>query len=179
MTTIRYRRDLWRLTEGYPGDAAEIGVAEGFFSADILRMPVNFPIVYMVDRWACFPGQKGDGGHPQDWHDANYKAAVERVKSFGSRAKVLRGDSKEMAFKVPPMSLRLVYIDCDHSYEGVMGDICAWLPKLLPGGVMAFHDFEMPQYGVKRAVEEFCKNRYQIHYLPEDRLEDAGAYFIC
>jgi hypothetical protein len=43
---------------------------------------------------------------------------------------------------------------------------------------MAFHDHEMPQYGVKQAVSEFCiRNNFDIYLLPENKQEDAGSYF--
>lgn len=35
----------------------------------------------------------------------------------------------------------MVFIDGDHSYEGCKGDIEAWFPHLVPGGIMAIHDY--------------------------------------
>lgn len=35
----------------------------------------------------------------------------------------------------------MVFIDGDHSYEGCKGDIEAWFPHLVPGGIMAVHDY--------------------------------------
>lgn len=180
---IRYRRDLWKLIEekGLVGlDAVEIGVAEGYFSADMLSWPVNFPRVYMVDRWRSVPSQKGDASNPQEWHDKNLQAATERVRPYGERAIPLRGDSKEMAKLVPNLSLALVYIDGDHSFDGVVTDIEAWLPKLVRGGVMAFHDYLNPSYGVHSAVNTFAEGLgLAVVTLPEDKPEDAGAYLIC
>lgn len=174
--SIKYRRDLWQVTPAV-GDAVEIGVAEGYFSADILSWPINFPRVYMVDRWWSVPFQKGDASNPQTWHDRNLAAAKERVAKYGNRAVFLRGDSVEMADQVPAKSLALVYIDGDHSYEGCLRDIRAWAPKLAAGGIMAFHDYENPVYGVKRAVNQFADEQERtIHLLPEDKMEDAGAY---
>ena len=177
---IRHRRDLWKLfTPPVPGGAAEIGVAEGLFSADLLAMPCQFPVVYMVDRWRSVPSQKGDAANSQAWHDKNMAEAIARVAKYGDRAIQLRGNSTEMADSVANNSLALVYVDCDHSYDGVRDDIRAWFPKLMSGGVMAFHDYENPGYGVKQAVKDFCLNRYEIHLLPEDKQEDAGAYILC
>ena len=179
MTEIRYRRDLYQLIKDHPcRKAAEIGVAEGYFSAEMLAWPINLETVYMVDRWYCYLQQKGDASQPQAWHDRNLAAALERVSPFGTRAVLLRGDSVVMAQKVEDRSLSLVYIDADHSYEGVWRDIHAWRQKVAPNGVMAFHDYEAPQYGVKRAVQEYCRLwDVTLHLLPEDAVNDAGAYF--
>lgn len=68
----------------------------------------------------------------------------------------IHGDSKEvgrlwgsMRFDVEyfgaSFSLRrinMVFVDGDHSYEGCKGDIEAWLPHIVPGGIIAIHDFK-------------------------------------
>lgn len=181
MLTIKYRRDLWQLLGGVLSgyNVAEIGVAEGNFSRDILNWPVRFPKLYLVDRWRCIPTQKGDGSMPQAWHDKNLLEVHEKIAQCGceNRAVILRGSSVEMAQRVPDRSLSLVYIDADHSFKGVSSDIRAWLPKLVEGGYMAFHDYQATHYGVKQAVQAFCGSRVEIHCIPEDKPEDAGAYF--
>lgn len=180
MIEIKYRRDLWKLIENVHGNIAEIGVAEGNFSEDMLKWPIKPRKVYMVDRWKSVRSQKGDAAHSQHWHDKNLATVLARTAIYGSRAIVLRGDSIVVCNQVPDKSLALVYIDGDHSYRGVMDDIWAWGQKVIDGGVMAFHDYEAPQYGVKRAVQDFCKPRgIKVHLLPEDKIEDAGAYFLC
>lgn len=177
---IKYRRDLnkllWHLE--LEGDTAEIGCAEGFFSADILRW--NLPGKhYMIDNWGTIENSSGDGSSPQEWHDKNYTDAMERIKEFHQRVVVLRGMSVDMAKHIPDFSLALAYVDCNHTLEGVRGDMDAYYRKLVTGGVMAFHDYEAPHYGVKQAVNEFAKaNGLEIHFIAEDKPEDAGAWFV-
>jgi hypothetical protein len=62
-----------------------------------------------------------------------------------------------------------------------MSDLVAWVPKVAPGGLVALHDFESPAYGVKQATIDFLLTKGWIYYpLPEDKPEDAGAYFfVC
>lgn len=177
---IKYRRDLDKLLSHLgieKGDTVEVGCAEGFFSADILRMNIGHH--YMVDNWATIPGITGDGNNSQEWHDKNYTDAMNRVlPEFNERVTVLRGMSVNMAEHLNDDTASLVYIDCDHSYEGVKADINAWYPKLIMGGVMAFHDYENPAYGVKQAVDEFAAaNGLEVHFIAEDKPEDAGAWF--
>lgn len=173
---IKHRADIYKIIDiSLP--TAELGCAEGLFSRDILNWGV--PKHYLVDTWATIQGQRGDGGNDQGWHDANLDNVKKLVKPFGNKAVILRGFSVDMAARVENVSLGFVNVDCDHSYEGVKADISAWWPKLKTGGVMAFHDYEMPHYGVKQAVTEFAQaNGLEIHLLPEREPKDAGAYLI-
>jgi len=54
-------------------------------------------------------------------------------------------------------SLDFVFIDAGHSYENVLADINAWLPKVKKGGVIAGHDYTNAD-GVRRAVNEIFTN---------------------
>jgi hypothetical protein len=177
---IQYRRQLVDLLRhlNLPLIGSEIGVAEGNFSRDLLA--AGMEKLWMIDVWEHIPKVRGDGNSHQTWHDNNYAKAKRQVKEFGDRAVFLKGKSVEMSAKVPDNSLGLVYLDADHSYEGVMADLKAWYPKLVKGGVMAGHDFLMPQYGVKKAVQEFAFLSLGSYpkVISEDKDEDAGFYFI-
>lgn len=183
MDIIKYRRDLYKIIDlSLP--AAEVGCAEGYFAADILSWGVAK--LYMVDAWKTL-NVAGDGANSQSWHDKNFNDAMNRVAKYGDKSVVLRGISWDMAKDIPDNSLGFVNIDCDHSYEGVSADIRAYWPKLVNGGVMAFHDYENKAYGVKKAVE-WARASFnvtnistpidEIHLLPEDKPEDAGAYIV-
>lgn len=176
---IRYRRDLWELVKDVPGDLAEIGVAEGNFSRDMLAWQlVDAPKLYLVDRWACVPDAKGDSANPQPWHDRNLESAKMLTYPWLGRTEFLKGESVEMAERVPEGSLRLVYIDADHSFDAVLRDLRAWKPKLGPGGVMAFHDYLNTGYGVRLAVDKCCQDLgLTVNVIAEDKDEDAGAWF--
>lgn len=50
----------------------------------------------------------------------------------------------------------MIFIDGDHSYEGVKNDLYAVIPLLKEGGVLICHDYETRE-PVKRAVDEYCK----------------------
>jgi len=49
-------------------------------------------------------------------------------------------------------SLDFIFIDGDHTYEGVKEDIKLWLPKLKRGKILAGHDYN--HTGVNKAVNE-------------------------
>jgi len=52
-----------------------------------------------------------------------------------------QGKSVEIAATYEDESVDFVFIDAEHTYKYVNGDIQAWLPKLKKGGIMAGHDY--------------------------------------
>jgi hypothetical protein len=49
----------------------------------------------------------------------------------------------------------LVFIDSGHSSRVTVASFVAWEPSVVPGGIVAFHDYGNPSYpGVKAAVDE-------------------------
>jgi len=158
--------------------ACEVGVAQGLFSEDLLNQGLER--LYSIDNWGKIHGVTGDGAFHEIWHLKNHAAAQERLSKFGSKSVILKGMSAYMANYINKESIGLIYIDANHSFEGVKEDIQAFYPKLVVGGVMAFHDYENDiDYGVKSAVREFCEPRnIEIHLIPENSKQDAGAFFI-
>ena len=76
-------------------------------------------------------------------------------------ATIIEGDSRTMQFDDP---IDLLMIDGDHHYATVAADIANWLPRVAPGGVVLFHDYEPTPHnlrqfpeleGVSRAVDEW------------------------
>lgn len=175
-----YRRDLYQLIKDIPNAVcAEVGVAEGLFASDILKWGIKK--LFLVDMWESMPAMHGDAANEQPWHDYNYKNTIELMEKYkkpGQDYEMLRGPSHHMA-KLINVELDLVNVDADHTYEGVRRDQYAFWPLLKSGGIMAFHDYQMECYGVKRAVAEFAiEMRVDIHDLPEDKKEDAGCYLV-
>ena len=72
------------------------------------------------------------------------------------------GDSATNLSAMPNVYFDWIYIDGDHSYEGVKRDITAAVNKVKPGGLLVYNDYttwspaSMSRCGVARAVNEFC-----------------------
>lgn len=105
---------------------------------------------------------------------------MERIEPFKEKVVILKGFSYKMANDIPDNSLGHVHIDCDHSYNGTKSDAEIYWGKLVDGGVMTFHDYANPAYGVWRAVREFAqKHELEINMLTENgELDNYGCYFI-
>lgn len=156
---------LARVPPGARG--VEVGVFQGQMSAALLRGDPGLRL-WMVDSW------EGDGaayeGDSGDWHatlsdasqDDFMQLARKRVAFAGNRAVIGRARSTEAASVTPDASQDFVFLDADHSYEGVAADLRAWAPKVKPGSYIGGHDYEntdFPKFGVTRAVDEFVAAR--------------------
>lgn len=131
-------------------EGAELGVMDGHCMAAILA---ECPALRMfgVDLWEPQPANDG----PEDWcdwpHADHYRAACKAVAPFTGRAELWQGLTAEAAGLHADGTLDFVWIDADHSTEGVTADIRAWLPKLKPTGWFIGHDISWPT--VKAAVD--------------------------
>lgn len=174
---VKHRTQLVELLKYYklPLTAVEVGVAEGLNSKDLLDAGLDK--LYMVDNWATIQGIKGDGNFPQSWHDKNYSDAMERISSFRNKVVVLKGLSQDMCKNVPDESVSMIYLDGDHSYEGVMRDLNCWYSKVVKGGIIAGHDYLNTSYGVKEAVADFFKGQ-TINIISENQECDAGFWTV-
>jgi hypothetical protein len=79
--------------------------------------------------------------------------ASKRLAKYKNRVRFIRKKSQD-ASKVIKEQIDFVYIDGDHSYEGVSGDIATWFFKVRDGGIIGGHDYNHPNFpGVKKAVD--------------------------
>ncbi len=161
---------------GLPLIACECGVAEGIWSTEL--MSLGLKKLYLVDIWDNIPSIQGCASFDQTWHDINY-ARVKSLFEYDERVVILKGLSYKMAAKIDDETLGMCYLDADHTYEGVKADIHSFYPKLVTGGILAFHDYYIGSgYGVHAAVQEFTKGE-GIFELPESgEPSHLGAYFI-
>jgi len=74
----------------------------------------------------------------------------------GVVAELLSMTSEEAAEQVPG-PIAFLHIDANHTYEFVKKDIELWTPKVMPGGIVAFHDYgrHRADIQVKQAVDEW------------------------
>ena len=137
---------------------AEVGVYDGRMSK-ALFMLIPALRLYMVDRWSEYTKEQidGDPGATMTRYGRKVWKGIEAqaraVAGANAGATIIKGDSVEAAATIADASLDFVFIDGDHSYEGVKRDIEAWMPKVKPGGWLMGHDYPQ-RAGVKRAVDE-------------------------
>lgn len=57
------------------------------------------------------------------------------------------------------LPIDMIFIDADHSYEGVKLDVDSWSPFLKKNGYIYFHDADATSPGVERLVRELGKSK--------------------
>lgn len=69
------------------------------------------------------------------------------------------------AAKVWSGPIDYLYVDADHSYEGVLADLEAWWPHVRHGGLILGDDYDNALYpGVKAAWDEFERRLYGVDF---------------
>jgi cephalosporin hydroxylase len=98
-----------------------------------------------VDLWT-------DALHHGVTGDQVMQLFLNNVSPVGHIVNAVRMDSVKAAELYADKSLDFVFVDADHTHDGVVADIRAWLPKVKKGGVLAGHDYTSHQ-GVHDAVD--------------------------
>lgn len=133
---------------------AEIGVAFGGHAQAIIEQG-GVEKLYAVDSYRHRPEYDDPMNLPQPVFDRLYKRTGERLSGLSGSCVQIRLDSVQAAEQINE-PLDFVYIDGDHSYQGIREDLEAWFPKVRVGGIIAGHDYGQPAFpGVKAVVDAF------------------------
>jgi hypothetical protein len=99
--------------------------------------------------------------YPASVFEDAYNKIVDISGKYPGRMTILRMESIVAAKMMDPnKKFHLIFIDGDHSYEGVSSDIDAWISHVEPGGILCGHDYNNIKrgfWGVKQAVLERFK----------------------
>ena len=180
---FRYTRERARLLARLPRGSvgAEIGVWKGDFSARLLDA-VRPSRLHLIDPWRF-----EETGYERAWYggalaksqadmDAIHDSVLLRFAAEIATGTVVvhRATSADAAASLADSSLDWAYIDGNHLYDFVRGDLEAFAPKLRTGGLLAGDDYGSQGWwedGVRRAVDEF---------VPRDDFEPVllGSQFL-
>ena len=151
-----------------PRKVLEIGTFQGGTLCMFARLSAPRATIISID----LPGGKFGGGQTQ------LRSLLYHM--FGKvfqRMHLIRGDShsKEVSAKVRNIlhSLDILFIDGDHTYEGVQHDFLSYSPLVRSGGIIAFHDIaeHTPETGCE--VFRFW-NEVKTSYRHEEIIENQN-----
>jgi hypothetical protein len=131
---------------------AEVGVWKGQFSDEILTR--NPKELHLIDPWLHQDYKGRWYSIPQPKMDEIYQSVSSRFTG-DSRVVIHRKSSLDVVF--PNGYFDWVYIDGNHSYDAVVGDLEYYYPLVKSGGYLCGDDYgwEDAQGGPKPAVDEF------------------------
>lgn len=136
---MKSRNEIGKLFQSVykTGIGCEIGVEQGINSERILKDWKGK--LLCVDIWL---------------NETFYNEAKERLNN--ERVNLIRLDSKTAAQTIENGSLDWVYIDDDHSYNGVKTSFYSWFEKVRVGGIVSGHDYGVNDcIGVKEFIDEY------------------------
>jgi predicted O-methyltransferase YrrM len=153
---------LWRLARGLePTTLVEIGRFRG--GSTILLAAAIDP----TSRLVSYDLHVKHGGRDEGAErDRVLQGALEQLGLAG-RVELVVGDSRTAPQPEEPCGL--VFVDGDHSYEGVRGDYERWRPKIPPGGHLVLHD--------ARAPRDLTSCDPAVAQLVAEIVRDDGALF--
>lgn len=148
----------------------EIGVFMGEFSKKIFKelTPSELHLIDIFEGEMC-SGDKD--GNNIIW--TNLEQQYTLLKNHfnnNNNVHIHKGKSYEVLNNFDDYYFDIVYIDGDHSYDGVKKDLAVSFQKVKPNGLICGHDYTVKMFeGVVRAVDEFCvEKNLSIKYLTND-----------
>ena len=135
----------------------EIGVDHGRFLFPLgSRISFNLEILYGVDPYRKFKSYRPYW--TQEHWDELYYEVLQTSTVLTDDILIVRMTSEEAACVLPD-DFNFVYIDAAHDYYNVLTDISLWEEKIVPGGIIAGHDYisKKKYAAVGKAVDHYAK----------------------
>lgn len=144
------------------GDVVEVGSWQGYstsFLARAVRDSRN-GMLYAIDHFRGNVG-KEDRYRVGAADLSDLRGNFERnMRKLGLRDSIALLDmpNETAVTRLPGRNIRFLFIDGDHTREGVTNDISLFFPLLLPGAIVVFDDFAARFPGVVEATDELLDN---------------------
>ena len=169
MTSILLFEDRNMMIKHYSNLISEPKILEiGIFKGEFMDYIINNCGPCSVDGVDIFEGVicsgNSDGNNVVYYPlDIAYEQLSEKYKE-NKNVRLIKSDSSTHLRSVKNEYYDIIYIDGDHSYNGVKKDLRKSFNKIKNGGYIMGHDYEMNMnkaknvynFGVKQAVDEFC-----------------------
>lgn len=161
-----------------------IGLEIGSFNGESTKIFLDsgkFSKIYCIDPWDKIQPDKDGNLKTKGFFDLNCSSIKESEMFFDkqfsndNRIVKLKGFSEEFTDKFKNEYFDFIYIDGDHSANGVMKDITNYYSKVKFGGVIGFHDYAVENENRFELID--AVNKY-FGRFPKYVYKDDTAYFI-
>ena len=141
---------LWLLAQS-EGDICEVGTCEGELAYHIAK---QFPDRQLISLdWPVI----SETMDRLQQNEVLPRARIGHLSRHLPNVRLVLGDSRVF---VPPSSIGAVFIDGDHSFEGVRADTELWLPyfEKRGRGLLIWHDYATGWMGVRQYLDSLPLN---------------------
>lgn len=114
----------------------EIGVESGTYSEILLKNNPDLKL-FSIDPWKAYPEFR-DYTDQNKLDNLNQEAKM-RLAPYNCQ--IIRNFSLEAVNDFADNSIDFVYIDGNHNFLNIAGDIIEWSKKVKPGGIISGHDY--------------------------------------
>lgn len=98
-------------------------------------------------------------------NDTKMRPALdENLKRYKQKAVKVQSTAADAVGKITGQ-VAFCFIDADHTEPGITADIAVWPDKMMPGGILAFHDYGVwkPEVAVKAVVDKWqAKAKWEL-----------------
>lgn len=151
---------------------AEIGVADGQNSLTLCEEIPDLEL-WCVDPWE--PYRLNPRGGPVSQQHDNYEKVQKRLKGY--HVHFMREMSIDAVKKFKYNSLDFVFIDGNHKFDFVMGDLIEWNRIVKTTGIVAGHDYYRFRWaGVVNAVDAYT-TAHQINEWFIDDVRETSFFW--
>lgn len=110
--------------------------------------------VHAVDTW-------NNDAMPDEPVEDTWQRFLHNTAPFRPLITAHRGEAARLKDAVPAVDL--LFVDGDHSYDGTLSHLADYVPKIVSGGILAMHDYQLDP--VRNACRDYLQNR---------QIEDRG-----
>jgi predicted O-methyltransferase YrrM len=179
VTPVQVREEITTLLNTVlkfkPRTIIEIGTARGGTLVLFTRIASPDAVIVSVD----LPSGQFGGGYPS-WRERYYHS----LATNHQKVVLFRRDShdpatlRDVKASLGGRQVDFLFIDGDHTYEGVKSDFEAYKSLVRPGGIIAFHDICFHPYDPTTRVNVFwdeIKGNYESKELIQDPDQGWGG----
>lgn len=144
------------------GIGVELGVYKGGSLSVWCGARSESDPVYAVDTWLA-----------PKWNNAE-NAFYMQLEQHKLDVTTLKVNSWDAAERIPG-DVAFLFVDSTHNHTGFPLDFAAWMPKIMPGGVVCFHDYNTwkPDIVVKEIVDAWHN---ETRWFPLGVVGSAAAF---
>lgn len=168
-----------KLTCGLEGDLAELGVYRGG-SARVIAGACSGKTLHLFDTFRGLPYSEDADKDPLGLvTEGRFACSVDEVRErlAGCDVRIYPGRFSTSAMAYEHLRFCFVHVDCDLYWSAL--DAIEWFwPRVVPGGVMFFDDYNCAFTGVTEAVDaQFTPEQITLQYDAENGIQ-IGCYVV-